>query len=106
MTTQTPEKVTSKNIPEFTMDYSEDGKLLVKTEETTVINKGAWSTVAFKYAELNKESNTYNPSKYSLRRFQKKDGKQNIKSKFNITVNPRFFCVWNKIIPYYTRRIG
>jgi hypothetical protein len=63
-------------VDEITINYSEDNQLIAK---------GAWTTIVFRYQELNRAKGEYGPDKYTIRRYQKVDGTYRPKSKFNIS---------------------
>lgn len=73
------------NVDELTINYSEDGIAIVKELDKVVLSKGAWSTVLFRYQEWNRGKEEYGPAKYSIRRYQKRNGEYQSKSKFNIS---------------------
>ncbi len=70
---------------EITIDYEEDGTLIVKQLEKEVLTKGAWTTILFKYQDFNRSKQEYGPEKYTIRRYQKRNGQYMPKSKFNIS---------------------
>ena len=72
-------------VDEITMNYEENGQQLVKELDKVVLTKGAWSTVMFKYQDWVKASEEFGPIKYSIRRYQKREGSYRPKSKFNIS---------------------
>jgi hypothetical protein len=67
------------------MNYEENGQQLVKELDKVVLTKGAWSTVMFKYQDWNRQAEEFGPIKYSIRRYQKREGTYRPKSKFNIS---------------------
>ncbi len=75
----------ASTIDELTINYSEDGIDIVKELDKVVLSKGAWSTVMFRYQEWNRAKEAYGPEKYSIRRYQKRNGEYLPKSKFNIS---------------------
>ena len=75
----------SETIDEITMNYEEDGELLVKELDKGVLTRGAWSTIMFKYQDLDKKTSEFGPIKYSIRRYQKRNGEFSQRSKFNIS---------------------
>ena len=75
----------SETIDEITMNYEEDGELLVKELDKVVLTRGAWSTIMFKYQDLDKKTSEFGPIKYSIRRYQKRNGEFSQRSKFNIS---------------------
>ncbi len=72
-------------VDEISINYSEDGVQLVKELDKVVLTKGAWATMMFKYQDWDKAKQEFGPTKYTIRRYQKKDGDYRPKSKFNIS---------------------
>ncbi len=72
-------------VDEITMNYSEDGQQLVKELDKVILTKGAWSTILFKYQDWDRQKNDFGPVKFSIRRYQKREGSYRPKSKFNIS---------------------
>ena len=75
----------ASNVDELTVSYSEDGVEIVKELDKVILSRGAWSTVLFRYQEWNRGKGEYGPDKYSIRRYQKRGGEYQSKSKFNIS---------------------
>jgi hypothetical protein len=75
----------ASTVDEITMNYEENGQQLVKELDKVVLTKGAWSTVMFKYQDWNRQAEEFGPIKYSIRRYQKREGSYRPKSKFNIS---------------------
>ena len=75
----------ASNVDELTINYTEDGIDVVKELDKVILSKGAWSTVMFRYQEWNRSKGEYSPEKYSIRRYQKRNGEYLAKSKFNIS---------------------
>lgn len=75
----------ASNVDEITINYSEDNQLIVKELDKVILSKGAWTTIVFRYQELNRAKGEYGPEKYTIRRYQKVDGTYRPKSKFNIS---------------------
>jgi hypothetical protein len=57
----------------------------VKELEKEILTKGAWSTIMFKYQDWDRNKNDYGPERFSIRRYQKRNGEYQQKSKFNIS---------------------
>tara|TARA_B110000908_G_C10006326_1_gene336468 strand:- start:53 stop:340 length:288 start_codon:yes stop_codon:yes gene_type:complete len=75
----------SETIDEITIDY-EDGDILTTKElDKEILTRGAWTTILFKYQDWNRTEEVYGPNKYSIRRYQKRNGQYMQKSKFNIS---------------------
>jgi hypothetical protein len=75
----------SETIDELTITYMEDGVEKVKQLEKEVLTKGAWSTIMYKYQNWDPKAETYKPPCYAIRRYQKRNGEYQLKSKFNIS---------------------
>ncbi|MEJ1353477.1 MAG: hypothetical protein RPU52_01930 [Candidatus Sedimenticola sp. (ex Thyasira tokunagai)] len=75
----------AETVDELTINYSEDGIDVVKELDKVILTKGAWSTVMYRYQEWNRSKEEYSPDKYSIRRYQKRNGEFMPKSKFNIS---------------------
>ncbi|MCP4126972.1 MAG: hypothetical protein GY753_07925 [Gammaproteobacteria bacterium] len=75
----------ASSVEELTVSYTEDGIEVVKELDKQVLTKGAWSTVIFRYQDWNRSKEEYGPDKYTIRRYQKRNGEYMPKSKFNIS---------------------
>lgn len=75
----------ASEVEELSVDYSEDGVQLVKQLDKVVLSKGAWATVLFRYQDWDRQKDDYGPEKYTIRRYQKRNGAYQQKSKFNIS---------------------
>ena len=72
-------------VDDISINYTEEGVLLVKELDKEILTKGAWSTIMFKYQDWDRSKNDYGPEKFSIRRYQKRNGEYQQKSKFNIS---------------------
>lgn len=70
---------------DLTINYEEDGVLIVKELDKVILSKGAWATVLFKYVQWDRSKNDYSPERYSIRRYQKVDDEYRQKAKFTIS---------------------
>ncbi|MDT8386884.1 MAG: hypothetical protein RQ736_05180 [Thiogranum sp.] len=75
----------ASTIDELTVQYEEDGQTTVKELDKQVLTKGAWSTIIYRYQDLDRKSQEFGPDKYTIRRYQKRNGEYMQKSKFNIS---------------------
>ena len=73
------------DVNDITIEYEEDGVLLVKEIDKEILSKGAWTTVIFRYQQWDRRKNEYGAESYSIRRYQKVHGEYMQKSKFNIS---------------------
>jgi len=75
----------ASNIEDVTINYEEDGVLVVKEIGKVVLSKGAWATVLFRYQQWEKAKNDYGPDRYSIRRYRKIEDEYRQQAKFNIS---------------------
>ncbi len=75
----------ASTIDELTVQYEEDGQTTVKELDKKVLTKGAWSTIIYRYQDLDRKKQEFGPDKYTIRRYQKRNGEYMQKSKFNIS---------------------
>ncbi len=75
----------AESVDELTVEYTEDGLVTVKELDKKVLTKGAWATVIFRYQDWDRRKEAYGPDKYTIRRYQKRNGYYQQKSKFNIS---------------------
>jgi hypothetical protein len=75
----------SANVDDLTIEYIEDGVTTVKELDKIILTKGAWCTILYKLQNWNRAKELYNPVAYSIRRYQKRDGVYQQRSKFNIS---------------------
>ena len=75
----------SAEIDELTVQYEEDGLVTVKELDKKVLTKGAWSTIIYRYQDWDRRKEAYGADKYTIRRYQKRNGQYQQKSKFNIS---------------------
>ena len=72
---------------ELTVSYKEGDLELVKELDKQILSKGAWTTIIYRYQDWNNAKQEYGPDKYTIRRYQKRNGEYQQKSKFNISSN-------------------
>ncbi|MEN8232771.1 MAG: hypothetical protein ABFR35_08850 [Thermodesulfobacteriota bacterium] len=75
----------ASDVDDITMDYEEDGILIVKELDKEILSKGAWTTILFRYQQWDKRKEEYSDDSYAIRRYQKVHGEYMQKSKFNIS---------------------
>ncbi len=86
-------------VEELTIQYEEDGQVLVKELDKEILTKGAWSTVLYKYRELDKKSGEFGPVRFSIRRYRKMSGTYRPQSKFTVSSKDQA----RKIIEIFSR---
>lgn len=75
----------SETVDELTVAYHEGEVMTVKELDKVVLTKGAWATVMFRYQDLDRKTGEFGPDKYTIRRYQKRNGEYGQRSKFNIS---------------------
>ena len=75
----------SSEINDITINYEEEGVVVVKELEKEILSKGAWSTIIFRYQEWDRRKEGYSDEKYTIRRYRKMHGSYRQQSKFNIS---------------------
>ncbi len=64
----------AETIDEITISYEEDGVQVIEELEKVVLNRGAWTTILFRYRERDRKTGEFGPAKAGLRRYQKYNG--------------------------------
>jgi hypothetical protein len=72
-------------VEELTVNYEEDGKLVVKELDKAILSKGAWSTVVFRFVQWDEKLGGYGPERYVIKRYKKVGGEYRSQSKFTIS---------------------
>lgn len=75
----------AENVEDLTVNYEEDGVLVVKEIDKEVLTKGSWTTILFRYQDFDRAKGEFGPEKFTIRRYQKRNGQYQTKSKFNIS---------------------
>jgi len=70
---------------DLSIDFEEGGILTTKQLDKVILSKGAWTTILFRYQDWSAADEAYGPDKYTIRRYQKRNGEYGQRSKFNIT---------------------
>lgn len=75
----------AEKVEDLTVNYEEDGVLVVKEIDKEILSKGSWTTILFRYQDLDRAKGEFGPDKFTIRRYQKRNGQYQTKSKFNIS---------------------
>ena len=75
----------AETVDELTVTYEDGGIETVKELDKRVLSKGAWATVIYRHQDWDRKKEAYGPDKYTIRRYQKRNGEYQQKSKFNIS---------------------
>ncbi|OGQ99777.1 MAG: hypothetical protein A2511_14130 [Deltaproteobacteria bacterium RIFOXYD12_FULL_50_9] len=72
-------------ISELTVNFEEDGIVLVKEIDKVILSKGAWTTIIFRYQQWDKKTSQFSPDRFTIRRYKKIKNAYSQQSKFNIS---------------------
>jgi len=75
----------SSDVNDITIQYEEDGQVLVQELDKEILTKGAWATIIFRYQNWSRAKNEFAKEMFTIRRYQKRNGEYLPKSKFNIS---------------------
>ncbi len=75
----------ASTVDELTIDYFDGDLQTVKELDKVILSKGAWATLIYKYQDWDRRKEEYGPERYTIRRYQKRNGEYMQKSKFNIS---------------------
>jgi hypothetical protein len=75
----------AETLEELTYDYEDEGTLVRKQIDKTVLTKGSWATVMFLFQELDRAKGKFRPPKMAIVRFKKSKGSYRKQSSFNIS---------------------
>jgi hypothetical protein len=75
----------AETVDELTVEYMEGDDMTVKQLDKVVLTKGAWATLMYRYQDLDRKTGEFGPEKYTIRRYQKRNGEYSQRSKFNIS---------------------
>ncbi len=75
----------NETIDDLTIAFSEDQTEKTRELGKQVLSKGAWTTILYRYQEWEEVKQAFGPTKYSIRRYQKRNQQYWQKSKFNIS---------------------
>jgi len=75
----------ASDVNELTVQYEEDGTVIVKELDKMILSKGAWATVIFKYQDWDRAKSEYGPPRFTIRRYRKINNEYRQQSKFNIS---------------------
>ena len=75
----------ASTVDEITIHYEEDNVVLVKELDKSILSKGAWTTIVFRFQQWDAKNEKYGPDKYTIRRYRKINDQYMPQSKFNIS---------------------
>ena len=75
----------NETIDDLTVQFEENGQVIVNELDKVVLSKGAWTTILFRYQQWQPEKDSFGPDMYVIRRYKKAGGEYRQQSKFNIS---------------------
>lgn len=75
----------NETIDDLTVQFEENGQVVINELDKVVLSKGAWTTILFRYQQWQPESADFGPDKYVIRRYKKSGGEYRQQSKFTIS---------------------
>lgn len=75
----------AENIEDITINYEEDGQQVVRELDKEILTRGAWTTILFRFQQIDRKSGEWGKTQFSIRRYRKVQGEYRSQSKFNIS---------------------
>lgn len=75
----------TETVDDLTVSYTDGGIETVRELDKVVLSKGSWTTILFRYQDWDRAKQQYSADKYTIRRYQKRNGEYRQQSKFNIS---------------------
>ncbi|MBD5641034.1 MAG: hypothetical protein HDQ91_01270 [Desulfovibrio sp.] len=75
----------NETVDDLTIEYEENGRLLVRETGKAVLSRGAWATILFRYRQWRPETDDFGPDKFVIQRYKKSGGEYKRQSKFTIS---------------------
>jgi hypothetical protein len=73
------------DVEDLTVNYEEEGVLVVEELDKVILSRGAWATIIFKYRQWQRSKEEYGPERFTIRRYRKMGGEYRQQAKFNIS---------------------
>ena len=74
-----------EHVDDLTVQYEDGGEVVIEELGKVVLSKGSWATVLYKYRQWDNRKNEMSAVKYTIRRYQKRNGEYRQQAKFNIS---------------------
>ena len=74
-----------EHVDDLTVQYEDGGEVVIEELGKVVLSKGSWATVLYKYRQWDNRKNEMSAVKYTIRRYQKRNGTFRQQAKFNIS---------------------
>ena len=75
----------AEDIDDISVNWDEGGNVVVEQLDKVILSRGGWATILFKFREQNTRTGVWSKTKFTIRRYQKKQGVFRQQSKFNIS---------------------
>ena len=75
----------NETIDDLTVQFEENGQVIVNELDKVVLSKGAWTTILFRYQQWQPDKDSFGGDMYVFRRYKKAGGEYRQQSKFNIS---------------------
>lgn len=72
-------------VDDLTVAYQDNGIETARELDKVILSKGSWTTILFRYQDWDHAKEQYGDDKYTIRRYQKRNGEYRQLSKFNIS---------------------
>ena len=96
----------AETIDELSYDYEDEGRLVRKEIDRAVLSKGAWSTIMFKFQELDRQKDEWRAPKVAIVRYKKSGGVYRKQSSFNISSEKQARAIVETIERWFPREGG
>ena len=75
----------NETIDDLTVQFEENGQVIVNELDKVVLSKGAWTTILFRYQQWQPGKDCFGPAMYVIRRHTNAGGEYRQQSNFNIS---------------------
>ena len=75
----------AETIEDISYNYEDEGRLVRKELDKSVLTKGAWATIMFLYQDLDRQADAWRAPKVAIVRYKKSGGGYRKQSSFNIS---------------------
>ncbi len=96
----------AETIDELSYDYEDEGRLVRKEIDREVLSKGAWSTIMFKFQELDRKTDEWRAAKIAIVRYKKSGGVYRKQSSFNISSEKQARAIVTTIEKWFPEEAG
>jgi hypothetical protein len=87
----------ASHVDEITIQYEDNGTVVVKEIDKDILSRGAWATILFRYRQWDAKKEEYGPDRYSIRRYRKMNNEFRQQSKFTISSKDQAIKIVNAL---------